>query len=185
MINWQSYCTRVKYPFTLFQAVVRPEWEQTTAMAVLGRRCIDGDGRPDEERRRDPSPERESDGKTRRHREGPVRRASGPWKARGIEAQGWKGEVLISGKNFWRSIARIIVNNESVPLALVQATPERTTGSPGLPSGLIVGSLTCWWTVRIFHLGEDKLKIVFYCYSWSSLFCVPNSNSSIWIYFWT
>lgn len=77
----------------LEKPVVRLEREQATAMAVLGRRCVDPDGRADEEGRWQPSAERESGGEGRgRHHEGPVRRASGPREARGIEAQGRKGE---------------------------------------------------------------------------------------------
>lgn len=73
--------------------VVRLEREQATSMAVLGRRGVDPDGRPDEEGRGEPSPEREGGAKRRRrHYEGSVRRASGPREARGIEAQGRKGE---------------------------------------------------------------------------------------------
>lgn len=75
--------------------VVRLEREQAAAMAVLGRRCVDPDGRPDEEGRGEPSAERESGAQgRRRHYQGSVRGASRPREARGIEAQGREGEFF-------------------------------------------------------------------------------------------
>ena len=75
--------------------VVRLEREQAAAMAVLGRRCVDPDGRPDEEGRGEPSAERESGAQgRRRHNQGSVRGASRPREARGIEAQGREGEFF-------------------------------------------------------------------------------------------